>query len=792
MSLIMESPEDNFVFQQIVAPVTWEEISFMQEFEIEDGDGTIDCKEFMILAVVRIGSISPELIRSISERFQQLDRKRLGKIAYDDLIVGRRKPLRAEPTNLTSKSISGDTRGVVVSDDISSVSFSRRTSVSYKARNNSVFVNRAKSVFAAGGSSTKSEIESNIDKIRQLTQNSTRQPVNQLESDSKDIDDSSREQRGDNSDSDDKSDVYSSDCSGRSCCHNSPEREDDKNYDRKLDEMDFSPSSISKNTSKTRSIKKCGPTSCNMGMVVGPRMIFKPVGTKYLTEMEQHDPSPVLNDSSERKKPGKSPKARSHFVLISTKDRDSTNEPSDDSPKFICGSHCDGEDKIVNGGELPPKMKDEVDHVVNFSRLGIDKNKAKNAKVMLAMKQKHMSQRFVTLAQQVRVENNAEVKSEKHNKLQQAKKERGKILVEAHERKKKRRMERIVVQFVSFAISSPAFTLYAWLLWLSAGAVFYYLEEDLTVDEAIYVSTSIGYGIFWYELTSSNTYAKVYTCLHFSIGVFGVAFAMAVFARHLVTMKKKWFNDMKQQRLIRVALTTEELWDDVIALFAYYWPKVYVHFFFVLWMVLGIVWGVTSLQLKVLDAWLFCMTAMATGGLVSLPSSGVHARDYVFYSIFIAVGAPLMAISCGVLAHNISMYGKAAKMMSKINAPMTEDELVMMNHLDLEDDDGYIDRAEFVILVLVRIGALNPDLISVLFERFYEIDTDGKGNIAYDALVNRQSFGYSLSKLPKSFFQSLSINFKRRSGSSSLGEAKHRGKYTPRSESVAEDDDEKA
>ena len=164
MSLIMESPEDNFVFQQIVAPVTWEEISFMQEFEIEDGDGTIDCKEFMILAVVRIGSISPELIRRINDRFKQLDRKRQGQIAYDDLIVGRRKRFSTKSTNLVRKLTSGS-NSVVVADDISSVQFSRRTSVSYKARNNSVFASRAKSVFAANESTTKTEIEFNIAKL---------------------------------------------------------------------------------------------------------------------------------------------------------------------------------------------------------------------------------------------------------------------------------------------------------------------------------------------------------------------------------------------------------------------------------------------------------------------------------------------------------------------------------------------------------------------------------------------------------------------------------------------------
>jgi len=75
MSLIMESPEDVLIYHQIIAPVSSEELSFMQEFFIENGDGIFDSNEFIILAVVRIGAASPELISQINERFRQLDRK---------------------------------------------------------------------------------------------------------------------------------------------------------------------------------------------------------------------------------------------------------------------------------------------------------------------------------------------------------------------------------------------------------------------------------------------------------------------------------------------------------------------------------------------------------------------------------------------------------------------------------------------------------------------------------------------------------------------------------------------
>jgi hypothetical protein len=88
---MMEAPEDTSIFEKIVAAVSTEEIEFMKIFGIDDGDGSIDSKEFIILPVVRIGTAPPALIRQIRARFEILDRQQLGKIEYDDLVFGRKK-----------------------------------------------------------------------------------------------------------------------------------------------------------------------------------------------------------------------------------------------------------------------------------------------------------------------------------------------------------------------------------------------------------------------------------------------------------------------------------------------------------------------------------------------------------------------------------------------------------------------------------------------------------------------------------------------------------------------------
>jgi hypothetical protein len=82
----MYSSDEKEIFEKIIADVTPQEIHFMKLFGIDDGDGRITNKEYVILIVVRIGAVRPELIRILHQRFKELDRKCAGFIEYDELM----------------------------------------------------------------------------------------------------------------------------------------------------------------------------------------------------------------------------------------------------------------------------------------------------------------------------------------------------------------------------------------------------------------------------------------------------------------------------------------------------------------------------------------------------------------------------------------------------------------------------------------------------------------------------------------------------------------------------------
>jgi hypothetical protein len=53
----------------------------------------------------------------------------------------------------------------------------------------------------------------------------------------------------------------------------------------------------------------------------------------------------------------------------------------------------------------------------------------------------------------------------------------------------------------------------------------------------------------------------------------------------------------------------------------------------------------------------------------------------------------------------------------------------MMCKFGLDDGDGTINRAEFILLCTVRLGALDPSLVHLINDRFTELDVDGSGDL---------------------------------------------------------------
>jgi hypothetical protein len=62
-------------------------------------------------------------------------------------------------------------------------------------------------------------------------------------------------------------------------------------------------------------------------------------------------------------------------------------------------------------------------------------------------------------------------------------------------------------------------------------------------------------------------------------------------------------------------------------------------------------------------------------------------------------------------------------------------DLKMMQSLNLENRDGHLDKSEYIILCMLRLRAIDPDLVAAINQQFDALDTDKNGILEYAELL---------------------------------------------------------
>ena len=103
------------------------------------------------------------------------------------------------------------------------------------------------------------------------------------------------------------------------------------------------------------------------------------------------------------------------------------------------------------------------------------------------------------------------------------------------------------------------------------------------------------------------------------------------------------------------------------------------------------------------------------------------------------MGVPCAALGMATLAAKLlnDQSQQLTDVKDMLHTPVDEKELDMMRMFGLENGDGEVDKAEFVILCMVRMGAANPQIINIMTKRYDELDTSGDGSVSYEELMGR-------------------------------------------------------
>lgn len=130
----------------------------------------------------------------------------------------------------------------------------------------------------------------------------------------------------------------------------------------------------------------------------------------------------------------------------------------------------------------------------------------------------------------------------------------------------------------------------------------------------------------------------------------------------------------------------------------------------------------------------FSFTSLSTGGNHGIP---IDSPDYVFFTVglFAAFGIPVMGMAMGTIAASIASTNQNKKTIETIYAKVSVLEEAVFRELQFHCHDGNLSRNEFMILILLRLGAIDTDLIEKIYRRFDELDVAKMGEISFRDLL---------------------------------------------------------
>jgi hypothetical protein len=85
------------------------------------------------------------------------------------------------------------------------------------------------------------------------------------------------------------------------------------------------------------------------------------------------------------------------------------------------------------------------------------------------------------------------------------------------------------------------------------------------------------------------------------------------------------------------------------------------------------------------------------------------------------VGVPVMAVAMAEIAQVLMFHGKLDEAKAIVDAAVTKEELEFLQEIGLEEFNGEVDKTEFIILCMIRMGT-DPGLITYITQRFAELN----------------------------------------------------------------------
>jgi hypothetical protein len=288
-------------------------------------------------------------------------------------------------------------------------------------------------------------------------------------------------------------------------------------------------------------------------------------------------------------------------------------------------------------------------------------------------------------------------------------------------------------------------------LWLIVGTIFYSINEDIGWAKGFYQSVNVGWSMGWKTSRMrpfDNVGSKFFSMFHGSMGVVFIGVVVMYIAKTLAEAEHSWSSKIKTELSTvealnrEVALEVSISRDSVLMSKHSCYQLVIAHllhhrltYAFIFWCAMGAFWACFAV-----DSWTwdivcdFILSTTTGAGYISI-SDDSPVSSYIFVGIYAALGVPLCAVSIGMMLSKSLASPQDGDVLGKITAEVTPEEVEFLSQAGVDTNDGLLDHQAFLILTAIRLGAVTPELVEQIINRFNELDRKHEQRIAYADLV---------------------------------------------------------
>ncbi|MCL4418116.1 MAG: hypothetical protein M1365_15765, partial [Actinobacteria bacterium] len=172
-------------------------------------------------------------------------------------------------------------------------------------------------------------------------------------------------------------------------------------------------------------------------------------------------------------------------------------------------------------------------------------------------------------------------------------------------------------------------------------------------------------------------------------------------------------------------------------------PIVILTFSFVVWMGLGIAYGMTYENYSFITALYWAVTTCATGGLQSPPCLNISPDGICdmgntrggLMGVFMMIGVPLYAFTLAQFSRLVVGFIVYARQDEQMNQPIEDVDFIFAANVLSPEGSVTLVLGEYILLELMRMGQTNRHQIESIKKKFYQLDKLKRGELDIDDLI---------------------------------------------------------